>query len=265
MSFRYLLGGRWIERFDPSPLFCFIGTGRDVILSKKSLSKRLSGDVVVGGQNFDNSVLGELLFVRYMGVAMKECGGDEKRALGICCDVLGYSESEGARIWSYRHKLITANEAAFVASDDILRASIRKLYKKLIDALLDRDFSSEGVRSIVEALRAVANLEAGIAVSRGLVPLSSDSGDAPGSVNVSRSNVIIVPMPDSAQERVRDIGGNLMRDDAVTGKKGQYYEEYKEAQVKIQKRNEAMSNDIELDPIEEARKVADNVREGRFS
>ena len=60
-------------------------------------------------------------------------------------------------------------------------------------------------------------------------------------------------------------GGNLMRDDAVTGKKGQYYEEYKEAQIKIQKRNEAMSNDIELDPIEEARKVADNVREGRFS
>ena len=100
------------------------------------------------------------------------------------------------RMWSYRHKLITANEAAFVASDDILRAVFGSWYKKLIDALLDRDFSSEGVRSIVEALRAVANLEAGIAVSRGLVPLSSDSGDAPGSVNVSRSNVIIVPMPD---------------------------------------------------------------------
>ena len=47
-----------------------------VIVSQKSLSKRLSGDVVEGGQSFDNSVLGELLFVRYMGVAMKECGGD---------------------------------------------------------------------------------------------------------------------------------------------------------------------------------------------
>lgn len=234
-------------------------------MNEKSISKRLAGSVIIGGHSFDNGVLGELLFVRYMGVAMKECGGNEKKALSICCDVLGYELSEGTRIWSYRHKLITANEAAFVASDDVLRASIRKLYGKLIDSLLSRDFAKESVRSVVEALRAVATLEAGISVSRGLVPLPGVDTESSGGVNVSRSNVIIVPMPDRAQERVRDIGGNLMRDDAVTGKKGQMFEEYKEAQREIGERNAAMFDDVELDPLEEARKVADSVREGKFS
>jgi hypothetical protein len=233
----------------------------------KNIAGTSGGRVVVGKLEFDASLLSEILFIRYMGVAMKQLDDDEDKSLALCCEVFGFKISEGRSIWGRRNKLIMKNEADFIASEDLLRLDIRRLYMKLISCLLDRDFGSESVKSVVEALRVVAQLEAGINVSRGLVPLGKGEAPEPssGGIQVSRSNVIIVPLPDSARDRVRDIGGQLMGDDAVAGgKSGEYWEEFLEGRKAKMEREARMIDDVELDPIEEARKVANDVVKGRF-
>ena len=224
----------------------------------------MSKQVTVGKLSFDPDVMGEILFVRYMGVAIKQHNGDEKAAMDDCCEIFGLKKSEGNAIWHRRHKVITKNDAAFVASEDLLRNSIRSLYMKLVDNMHSRDFTNESVKSLIDALRTVAQIEAGMNVSRGLSIGDLDSSGAPG-VNVSRSNVIIVPMPDSARERVVEVAGQLVEDTVLSGGGADYFEGLLKKREEMKVQEEAMTIPTELDPIEEAKKAAADVASGRFA
>lgn len=226
--------------------------------AKSSLSK-----LTVGVSRAGIKDMSELMFVRYMGVALKHLKGDEGESLRFCCEVFGYSAGEGSSVWNRRNEIIARNEADFVASDDILKGAIRGLYIKLVEALTNRDYSSASIKEVIEALRAVASLEVGVSIARGI---SLDDGGAsgvlPGGVQVSRSNVIIVPMPDSAQSRVKDVGDRLVSNEGMGGASGEYYEGKKKKHLEMQLQEERMVEDVKLDLVEEFKKVESRIING---
>jgi hypothetical protein len=159
----------------------------------------------------------ELVVIRYVGVLLGETKGDESGSFRLASEALGMSVSEVRACWDRRHVVLKAREAEFQISEDYLRSRVRGLYVKLVDELFSRDMAEYSIKAILDAIKTVVQVEAGTVGSRGLAPAAGAEAGNNG-VLVTRSNVMIVPMPESAQRATREAAGRVVNADAVHGR-----------------------------------------------
>lgn len=186
----------------------------------------------------------ELVVIRYVGVLLGENKGDESAAFLLASQGLGMRVSEVRECWERRHVVLKAREADFQISEDYLRSKVRAVYVKLVDELFSRDLAEASIKVILDAIKTIVQVESGTVGSRGLAPgKTAEAGN--NGVLVSHSNVMIVPMPDSAQRATREACGRVVNADAVHGRVADDLERLEAAKAREE------ISPTELDAVEE--------------
>jgi hypothetical protein len=201
----------------------------------------------------------DLLVVRYVGVLVGKFGGDESRALEVCSVALGMGKTECRGIWDRRDVILGCNDAQFELSGDVLKQKIRRTYHKLVDELFLRDFSKETVKVILESLKTVAQLEMGLKASDGV--LGDSVAGLGNSVKVVGSNVIIVPMPDSARGSTYETGGRVVSREGMESPRKENIDWLNSKSKSEREAEKEMFTPVELDALEEVKEMADKMRE----
>jgi len=225
-------------------------------MSKSKVVVRKSGlDVFDGLGDLD---IRELGVVRYMGASLKRFNGDVDRSLGVVSEVFGISRSECRVIWERRDTVLSALDGRFELSGDVLRGRLRALYLRLVDDLLGRNFGSENVKVILEGLKVIAQLEVAFGVT-GVFgeERESDLGNNVG-VRVTRSQVIVVPMPSSARESTREVGDRVVTEAGFEGQSRRFYDS-KRAERAERVKFEEVSPEVE-DVLEELKETERTMR-----
>jgi hypothetical protein len=222
------------------------------IMGKQSILKMGEGIARLVEDSGDMG-LRDLVVVRYMGVLVTRLRGDEEKSLELCSQVMGMEVKAIREVWLRRDGVIGCNDAQFQISGDYLKDKVRATYMKLVDELFNRDFKGETIRTILDALKVMAQLEVGMGMSGGLE--DNDTNGLGNKVQVTRSNVIIVPMPESARSQTREVDGHVVSEAGVDTPRDRHIKNLYESIDKTDK----MLSDVEVDALEEVKVMEQKV------
>ena len=201
----------------------------------------------------------DFLVIRYITAILKLYKGDESKAIEDCSKTLKIKKDRVKAVWDARYGIIKHNEVLFQLSGDVIKRKIRVLYDRLLNTLLDRDFSQESVKVILEALRTIAQIEARDSLTDSMAsPRDVLEKDGQGNVvSITRDKcVILVPMPNSAQRQTIELSdGTLINDDVMDTETKREMEEVHAKTIEVQKKYE----DTPTDVIEEVKEIEHRV------
>jgi len=189
----------------------------------------------------------DFLAIRYISAILPLFDGDEDKAIDDCVEVLKIPRFKAKSIWNARYGILKHNEVLFQLSGDIIRRKIRVLYDRLLNSLLERDYKAESVKTVMEVLRTVAQIDTREGFTDGMVSSVKEGKGSSNSVNVLTNDkcVIIVPMPESAVLRTAELDdGTLINGDILDTDRKREVEEAMARTEEYKKQREDVVADI---------------------
>lgn len=161
---------------------------------------------VLDVRNLDLGEHQPLMVVKYLAILMEKL--PESEAMAHCSAIFMLSLTEIRKIWADREKILRSSKADFDLSSTMLQYKLHAIYQNTVNALLGKDLANESIKSLLNVLRTVSSGLRDLQQSNLTFNMAGDNNSV---LNVGDGgSVIVVPMPDSANKGVVNLGGRLV-------------------------------------------------------
>jgi len=191
----------------------------------------------------------DILIVRYLSVMVGKV--EEAFAIKRCSELFGLNYERVKEVWGRRDLVLRCSDGEYEVSGELLRSKVRVVFGKLVDELYRRDFSGMSDRMLLETLKVAAQLDKDMIMMNGGGRLRDVEGNAVGIRIGDGSNVIIVPMPESAQRVTEVTGGRVISASLADSPVRQKKAELRRAKEEERAEDRLFVDDGEADPLEE--------------